>query len=220
MQDQDLLGCGEADPTLLEEALRKQADANSGALPPQTVADLLAQWTKSLARQNSPWAAPIWFVEGFLRGCEFMGLEEEPPAPRPKPVLGLHHVSLDVPKEMKTKLYNGGIELKNREAQIIVCEWDDGSYRVRLEQLQMPRLEAPAPHLREEIEPHFTIGGGTSCVKYVLRNLNSGKTAMCTYFLEVASAKIEVSIFARKSDGADIEKYEYLIGTIRPKETA
>src|SRR5260221_8815644 len=133
-QDQDLLGCGEADPTLLEEALRKYANADSGTFEPEIIADLLAQWTKSLARQNSLWAAPIWFVEGFLRGCEFTGLEQQPPAPRPKPILGLHHVALDAPKGMKTKLYNGGIELKNREAQIIVGELDDGSYRIRLEQ--------------------------------------------------------------------------------------
>jgi hypothetical protein len=72
-QDLDLLGAGEADTVSIERTLRKTGKAKAIGLSAAAQADILRKWLTSLPDHNGAWAAPAWFVEGFLRGYDAWG---------------------------------------------------------------------------------------------------------------------------------------------------
>ncbi len=75
-EDQDLLGCGEADTTLLAEALQQQAaSCPSGFATAQ--AEELEKWLKSISATDEVWASPVWFVLAFLMGYDMFGEEQQ-----------------------------------------------------------------------------------------------------------------------------------------------
>src|SRR4051794_39213902 len=130
-QDQDLLGCGEADPTAIIKALRARAEGDF-----VESADQLREWISSTfpaGEANSPWAGPIWFVEGFVRGCDLFGADAgreipEPPKPPKPPAAGLKSIELDIPAAMKAKFYAGGVEVNDRNVKLFVIELEDHTY--------------------------------------------------------------------------------------------
>jgi len=68
-EDQDLLGCGEVDTTLLAEAIEKQAVSHpSGFAAIQ--AKGLEEWLNKNSSKNDKWAGPVWFVMAFLMGYD------------------------------------------------------------------------------------------------------------------------------------------------------
>jgi hypothetical protein len=72
-QDQDLLGSGEADIGPIERSLRKVAKAGAIARTATAHADALHRWLTALPDCDGPWAGPIGFVEGVLRGYAQFG---------------------------------------------------------------------------------------------------------------------------------------------------
>jgi hypothetical protein len=216
-QDEDLLGCGEAETSTLVKALRKQADGASMGELARALAESLHSWIKEQAGHDEPWAGPIWFVEGTLRGCEMFGIDDALPPP-PKPALGLQKTELEIPLGMKTKLYASGLELKNSEVQIIIGEVDEATYRGKLEAYaKYPPQNLPSPpHPREERDTQFRIGDAQG-IKVTYINAGSGLPVMCNYELRLHEVFLMVGLFARKERGLDLRKYEPLIATIRCK---
>ena len=75
-EDQDLLGCGEADTTLLAEALQQQAASRlSGFATAQ--AEELEKWLKGISATDETWASPVWFVLAFMMGYDMFGGEQQ-----------------------------------------------------------------------------------------------------------------------------------------------
>ena len=75
-EDQGLLGCGEADTTLLAGALQQQAASHpSGFAAAQ--AEELEEWLKGILNTDEAWATPVWFVLGFLAGYDMFGEEQQ-----------------------------------------------------------------------------------------------------------------------------------------------
>jgi hypothetical protein len=68
-QDQDLLGSGEADIDPIVRSLQKVAEAGAVEQTATAHADALHRWLTALPDSNGGWAAPLWFIEGSLRGC-------------------------------------------------------------------------------------------------------------------------------------------------------
>ena len=221
-QDQELLGSGEADTNLLAKALRQNS---RGSLEEEaaTAADLLQGWAEERQLDKSPWASPLWFVYGFLRGGELFGTdEEEPTATAPPPPLGLQRIDLDVPEGMKAKLHGAGLELRNREVIIFVIELEERDYDIRWVQskshptVTMPP-EFPQPPFRAERDIPFQIGAITG-EKFISRHVDSGLPVHCATLLIFPDVKVEVSITSRKPLGFDLSKYEGLLATIRRKQ--
>lgn len=68
-EDQDLLGSGGVDTTLLADAIEHQADLQpSGFATNQS--KKLEKWLKSNSSKNDMWAGPVWFVMAFLMGYD------------------------------------------------------------------------------------------------------------------------------------------------------
>src|SRR5438105_6787476 len=215
-QDQDLLGCGEADTTVLEESLKVRSESDKVS-DPNAQADTLRRWAEQLSDNKDPWAGPIWFVEGFLRGCEVFGVDLTKLKPSSKPELGLRCMILTVPEGMKTKLYVAGIELSNREAQIIVIELDDTAFKEKRELLArpLPPQWPKPPHLVWEPPDALTLGA-TSGARWVTRHVESRLPMMSTYLCSLPTT-FEVAMFANKSRGCDLLKYEPLLSSVRCK---
>jgi len=215
-QDQDLLGCGEADTTLLESAVW-EGDAGK-EFDCEAAANALHLWLEGQVEHRSAWAAPVAFVEGFLRGLQMFG-EGNPPPPRPKLAMGLQRIAMDVPAKMKTKLYAEGVAYSNREVQIIIGELSDDGYRIRLEgytqTFQLKKWPRP-PHLRDEIDANFKIGLASG-VRFTSRHVETGLVVMSQYLLVVGVVKVEVGLFSRNLVGSDLSKYEAMIGSLRCK---
>ncbi len=74
-QDQDLLGSGEADISSIERSLRKVAKADAIRPTARAHAEVLHQWLAALPDSEGVWAAPLWFVEGCLRGSALFGAD-------------------------------------------------------------------------------------------------------------------------------------------------
>jgi hypothetical protein len=75
-EDQGLLGCGEADTTLLAGALQQQTASHpSGFAAAQ--AEELEEWLKGILNTDEAWATPVWFVLGFLAGYDMFGEEQQ-----------------------------------------------------------------------------------------------------------------------------------------------
>ncbi|HEV8605632.1 MAG TPA: hypothetical protein VGQ99_09715 [Tepidisphaeraceae bacterium] len=216
-QDQDLLGCGEADVTELEKALHEQGWGEDLGSRASEAAEGLREWAQKQADYEREWAGPIWFAEAFLRGFELFNVTAMPPA-RPKPVLGLRRTEMEFPKGMKVKLYAGGLELKNREARIIIGEQDEGFYQAALEGYarEWPANLPRPPHLREERNMIFRIGKASG-IKVASFYIQSGLAVMINYLLRLDGVNLQIGIFANGKFGADLEKYEKMIGTIRAK---
>ena len=215
-QDQDLLGCGEADPAKLIRSLCQHAEDAPEVFT--DAADALREWMNGQGDVNSAWAGPIWFVEGFVRGCDMFGADAaalaEPPPKRPP--LGLKTIALDIPSGMKSKLYVGGVEMKDRTVQIIIAEVDEATYEI-----QSTAFKAPAsptmeqvPHLRVERDAAFTIGRLTG-VKMAYRHTQTGLVVMAMYMLALDNLHIDASIFSKKLTGCEIGPYEQILATIR-----
>jgi hypothetical protein len=68
-EDQDLLGCGEVDTTLLAEALEKQAASQPKGFATKHSREL-KKWLKNNTSKNDTWARPVWFVMAFLVGYD------------------------------------------------------------------------------------------------------------------------------------------------------
>jgi hypothetical protein len=68
-QDQDLLGSGEADIGPIQRSLRKVAKSGDIKRTAAGHAEMLHRWLIVLPDSDGTWAAPLWFVEGCLRGC-------------------------------------------------------------------------------------------------------------------------------------------------------
>ena len=74
-EDQDMLGCGEIDTTLLDEALQQQADMHkSNCVAAQ--AEELKKWLHDLSVPNEAWAAPVWFALGLMIGYDIFNDEQ------------------------------------------------------------------------------------------------------------------------------------------------
>ncbi len=216
-QDQDLLSCGEADPTKLMRSLRQHAEDAPDVFV--DAADALREWMNAQGDVNAAWAGPIWFVEGFVRGCDMFGADAEALAePPPAPPLGLRTIELDLPTTMKHKFYTGGVELTDRNVQMFVIELDAGTYEVRRRGFEWPRPPGwpTAPHLREECDPAIRLGEARG-VKITARHTASGLVGMAMYQLKLGSDHIEASIFAKKKTGCAIEPYEAILATLRRK---
>ena len=223
-QDQELLGSGEADTNLLANALRENS---KGSLEEEAeaAADLLQGWIEGEDGNESPWAGPVWFVEGFLRGGQLFGEEgEEAPASTP-PVLGLQRIEVDVPKGMKLKLYPAAIVMTNREVQIFVFEWDEkndqyvykwGQWR-SAPSLPTHPPEIRPPHLRDERDVNFKVGDTTG-ERRISRHVDSGLPVMCFTLLDLPDLKVDVSMISRKDLGFDLSKYEEFLSSIRRKQ--
>lgn len=68
-EDQDMLGCGEIDTTLLDEALQQQEALHpDGGITAQT--EELKEWLHDLSTPNEAWAAPVWFALGLMMGYD------------------------------------------------------------------------------------------------------------------------------------------------------
>jgi hypothetical protein len=221
-QEQDLLGSGEADTTSLAEAVRQRSSPTQPFDTTQA-ADVLRRWLDRSSGTDAQWASPAFFVEGFLRAFELFQLDPCEVVQPVKPRLGLHVIQIDVPSGMKTKLYDGGIEMRNRDVQIIVCELDDACYEIRTGAVTRPTVALPPdwpwkpdPDLRDELDSQFKIGEAAG-LRAMTRNAKSALTVMCTYFLVFPFAKVEVDMFARKKLGADLSKYEAVLATIRAR---
>lgn len=224
-QDRDLLGSGEADTNLLAKALR-QNSKESLEEEAEAAAELLQRWIEGQKGNDSAWAGPVWFVEGFLRGGQLFGVEdEEVPAPTPPP-LGLQRIEVDVPKGMKLKLYPAAIVMTNREVQIFVFEWDENNdqYVYKWGQWRSaPSLpthppEIRPPHLRDERQVNFKVGDTTG-ERRISRHVDSGLAVMCFTLLDLADVKVDVSMISRKELGFDLSKYEGLLTTICRKQS-
>jgi hypothetical protein len=68
-EDQDLLGCGEVDTSLLSEAIEKQAVSQPSGFATNH-SKKLEKWLKSNTSKNDTWAGPVWFVMAFLMGYD------------------------------------------------------------------------------------------------------------------------------------------------------
>jgi len=68
-EDQDLLGCGGVDTTLLAEAIEHQADLQPRGFATKHSKEL-EKWLKSNTSKNDKWAEPVWFVMAFLIGYD------------------------------------------------------------------------------------------------------------------------------------------------------
>jgi hypothetical protein len=68
-QDQDLLGSGDADVNTIIRSLQKSAPSGSIDRIAPVHAEILHRWLTELPNAKGAWAAPMWFIEGFLRGC-------------------------------------------------------------------------------------------------------------------------------------------------------
>lgn len=68
-EDQDLLGCGEADTTLLVEALHRQAASKTSDFASDHSGQL-EKWLKGITNTDETWAGPIWFVMAFMMGYD------------------------------------------------------------------------------------------------------------------------------------------------------
>jgi len=74
-EDQDMLGTGDVDTTLLAKALEQQNAAQpSGFTTAQ--AQELEQWLRGISSSEDVWAAPVWFVLAFLAGHDMFGGEK------------------------------------------------------------------------------------------------------------------------------------------------
>ncbi len=75
-EDQDLLGEGEADTTLLAQAIKQQGSMHSEGFAGEH-AEALERWLQDVATPEKGWAAPAWFVQAFLMGYEMFDMERE-----------------------------------------------------------------------------------------------------------------------------------------------
>jgi hypothetical protein len=216
-QDQDLLGCGEADTDAIVAAMRTRATA----LDPVDAAEALHIWIESLPDPNATWLGPAGFVEGFLRGITRTDLA----APMPwRPVAaGLERIALDIPSDMKTKLYVRGLELRNRDIQIIIAEVDEGDFERRMNIRKNPPKPLPLPlpwpqptTFVEEADLHFRIGQASGS-RFISRHPESHLPAMSDYLLKLSGVNLQISFFTGKKKGFDFGKYEPLLATLRLK---
>jgi hypothetical protein len=221
-QDQDLLGSGDADTTSLVQAVREAGCSSAAPLDAGNAADLLERWLDQLPDKNARWVGPAFFVEGALRGFDLFQFDPHDAEPPRKPALGLRRIEIDVPAGMKTKLYDGGLEMSNRDVQIIVGEIDSATYKIRREGYTR-RVELtpdwpwrPNPDLREELESTFEVGKAVG-LRMLTRHVKSGLSVMCNYLLSLPEAEVEVGMFARKKTGSDLTRYEGILTTLRAK---
>jgi len=218
-QNQDLLGCGEADIGELEKAVAERRRA----LPehsPTDDAELLHEWLAQQEADASSWAGPAWFIEGCLRGFDMFAAAPAPVESRKRSASGLRRVEVDVPQGFRTKLYEGGMELGNREVQIIICELTDETYAIRREGYERSTEPSFLASIRathqvcDELDRNFRIGSAEG-LRLTSRRAQSGLIAMCQYLLSVAGAKVEIGMFARGQRRADLTKYESIVASIR-----
>jgi hypothetical protein len=218
MEDQDLLGSGEADIDPIFKAFKAAILKFQGATASDH-AHILRKWLKKMPHHTGKWAAPLWFVEGVLRGFEFFDIDLDSLPARPVPK-GLEKTELEVPLTMKTKLYVRGIELRERGVQIIIAEIDDDLFDGKLKAaISPPQTSFPKPpHLRDELVETFHIAQANG-TKLITSHVESGLPIMVMYLLSLNDVKLEIWIFAKKERGSNIEKYESLLSSIRLKNS-
>lgn len=68
-ENQDLLGCGEVDTTLLTKAIEHQVISQPKGFAAKHSKEL-KKWLKSNTSRNDKWAGPVWFVMAFLMGYD------------------------------------------------------------------------------------------------------------------------------------------------------
>lgn len=73
-EDQDMLGSGEVDTTLLAQAIEQQAASQPNGFA-SAHAEELEEWLRGVARPNAIWAGPVVFVQAFLTGYDMFGGE-------------------------------------------------------------------------------------------------------------------------------------------------
>lgn len=69
-EDQEMLGCGEGDASLLIEALQKQSELHSQDFASDHAQEL-EQWLHEISSPEDLWAGPMWFVLGYLMSYDF-----------------------------------------------------------------------------------------------------------------------------------------------------
>jgi hypothetical protein len=220
-QNQDLLGSGEADLNVIGKAIEGPDGANE-VLRSEAAAERLRAWIEGFEDHQAPWAGPVFFVEGVLRGAGMFGADGLPASvpPAPPAAVGLRYLVLDLPAEMKMrqKLYDGGVELKNREVDMFVIEFNEEQYHIRREGYTrtLPPDWPRPPHLREERDLDFQIGSARG-IRLTTKHVESGRTTMLDYLMAIDGVKVEVSIFSRKNAGGDLDRYEAMLTSLRLK---
>jgi len=213
-QNQDMLGCGEADTKVFERAWSQQAGHDA-----DLDADALQEWSEQFGRDEL-WLGPVWFVVGLLRGTSMYGAnvgddddDDEPDDLPPR-------ISLTVPEGMKGKQSQYGWEIHDRSVVIGVTPLDREIFRQMATQYAKAgdmRLPNGAKMTNEVTDP-FTVGhaAGTRVVQTL--HGNAAPFSAC-YLLQVPGGYVNVQIVAKGSKkGIDLAKLEPMLATVRMSE--
>jgi hypothetical protein len=173
---------------------------------------------------DRPWAAPLWFVQGFLsmtgelHSTELVKIETPPSE-------GLERTTIEVPAGMKVKLWKSGIELTDRKVRAFVIEHDEDAYAVRMEGLlrqaspNWPPPGFPRPPHIQELDSDFAVGNLRG-VRLTTRHNESSLIVMRNYLGRVGKVPLEVSLIAKKPTGDELETYEKFLRTLQEKRIA
>jgi hypothetical protein len=218
-QDEDLIGSGEGEMTVLDEAMRGQiASRPLGDFASKT-GNALSEWLEEQDDPKGVWAGPIWGVQGYLLGMVLFGAEEIPEPPKlPKLKPGFRKIEVDIPQGMKSKSDAGALELRSGEVQIFVMEMPEEMYRMKVDAYSRPlpaNFPSP-PHLKDEREMNFRLGN-VSGIKATHRHMQSGLPVMREYILKMGDVKVHVMMIATSQRGVDLDAYESIIASIRPR---
>jgi hypothetical protein len=223
-QDQDMLGTGGGDVTPLEKCVQRERKKRREDIDAAGDAAALQEWAERFQRvAAASWSGPIFFAVGYLYGYEMFAGDEEPPE-IPKPVKekpGPQRTIVDIPAGLKVKQFVGGFEAKNREVQIFYIELDEQTYAIMVEQDEHKQTKKEVefrrklnPGVESSIDKAFQIGNIQGSRVLVTRN---GRAIICEYLVKAGDAKIRITFLSRSDDGTDLQRYEPMLATIRPK---
>jgi hypothetical protein len=217
-EDQDMLGSGEVDMAAIAKAVRQRSKELGEQYDGVEDSASLRKWLEQVPNSSERWCRPAWFVAGVLLASGHILSSPEELDELPKPEPGLRRIEVPVPPGMKSKLYAGGIELRERAAEVFVMEMDEEAYRIGLTGIrQGPVSGWPRnPDHRDELNEDF-VSGEVRGVRKMTLEKESGCVVMSVYLLRVGPEEVQVSIFSRGKRGVDLDRWERWIGTIRPK---
>jgi hypothetical protein len=212
-QNQDMLGCGEADTKVFHRSWSKHAAADP-AVDADADAEALQEWSDQHGRDNI-WLGPVWFVVGLLRGISMYGAggDDEDDVDEVLPP----KVSLTVPANMKGKQSAYGWEINDRTVMIAVTPIDADLCRQMAEQYAaVAQMRLPeTPEMANEVSKSFTLGSalGTRLVQTFQGNK---KPFSACYALAVPGGHAIVQMVAKgRKKGIDLAKIEPMLATVR-----
>ena len=215
-QDEGLLGCGEINTTVFDADMRQWQRSAGRDADVTSLNNEFAAW--AAASPKGKWVSPIWYVQGLLCGVAAYDPDlSAPPQPTMPAALGLELLDVDVPAEWTTKLRGSAVELKHRKATVWISEVTDAERKHRPDPAS-PNWSASRypPHLRVEWDDAFSFVGGSG-LRQSLRHVESGLEVVRLYWLEVASVWVEVMITAKPKLGFDLQPFEAIVASLRPK---